>query len=38
MINLSIEFNDFNPRGGSAPQLNEANDVVITFKSLRHGK
>ena len=24
--------------GGSAPQLNEANDVVITFKSLRHGK
>ena len=24
--------------GGGAPQLNEANDVVITFKSLRHGK
>ena len=24
--------------GGQLPQLNEANDVVITFKSLRHGK
>lgn len=24
--------------GVSSPQLNEANDVVITFKSLRHGR
>lgn len=24
--------------GQLPPQLNEANDVVITFKSLRHGK